>query len=112
MANERRRLIDATKLDILGYLEEFPINDEDKGWNAAINSVFAHVVCAPTVDAIIPVRCKDCKWYKTSELFAPKKFCYRLKHPKEDRKVGYYYDPDGFCSYGERKSGTQPQRED
>jgi hypothetical protein len=58
---------------------------------------------APTIDAVPVVRCKDCKWYKEGELLAPNKFCFRLKHPTEDRKVGYNFCDDDFCSYGERK---------
>ena len=51
----------------------------------------------------IPVRCEGCKWYKEGELLAPNKFCFRLKHPTEDRNVGYNFCDDDFCSYGERK---------
>lgn len=58
---------------------------------------------APAVDAVPVVRCRDCKWYQEGKLLAPNKFCFRLKHPKEDRKIGYNYAPDDFCSYGERK---------
>ena len=32
----------------------------------------------PTVDAVPVVRCKDCKYYKISELHPPYKFCFRL----------------------------------
>ena len=55
------------------------------------------------VDAVEVVRCKDCKWYKEGELLAPNKFCFRLKHPTEDRNVGYNFGDEDFCSYGERK---------
>lgn len=49
------------------------------------------------------VRCKDCKWYQESEILPPNKFCFRLKHPVEDRQIGYNFAPYDFCSYGERK---------
>ena len=55
------------------------------------------------VDAVEVVRCKDCKWYKEGELLAPNKFCFRLKHPTEDRNVGYNFGDEDFCYYGERK---------
>ena len=51
----------------------------------------------------IIVKCKDCKWYKEGELLAPNKFCFRLKHPTENRQVGYNFGADDFCSYGERR---------
>lgn len=85
------------------------------GWNE--NPSLAHQVLkeqgatfkklvleAPAVDAVEVVRCKDCKWYQEGKLLAPNKFCFRLKHPKEDRKIGYNYAPDDFCSYGERRA--------
>ena len=56
-------------------------------------------------DWIPVVRCKDCKWYKEGELLAPNKFCFRLKHPTENRNVGYNFCDDDFCSYGERREG-------
>ena len=57
----------------------------------------------PTADVVEVCRCKDCKWYQESKLLAPNKFCFRLKHPTEDRQIGYNYADDDFCSYGERK---------
>lgn len=50
------------------------------------------------------VHCKDCKYYNRSELLAPNKFCFRLKHPTENRVIGYNFALDDFCSYGERKN--------
>ena len=59
----------------------------------------------PTADVVPVVRCKDCKYYRESK--NPErsgiKFCYRLKHPTEDRSIGYNYSDDDFCSRGERK---------
>lgn len=65
--------------------------------------------CAETVrifsaaDVAPVVRCRDCKYYRVSTMLAPNKFCFRLKHPVEDRPIGYNFAPDDFCSYGERK---------
>ena len=55
------------------------------------------------VDVAPVVRCKDCKYYKISELFPPHKFCFRLRHPTENRSVGYNFADDDFCSHGERR---------
>lgn len=57
----------------------------------------------PTVDAAPVIRCKDCKWYQEGKLLTENRFCFRLKHPKEDRRVGYNFGPEDFCSYGERE---------
>lgn len=59
----------------------------------------------PTADVAPVVRCKDCKYYRVSAMLAPNKFCFRLKHPVEDRPIGYNFAPDDFCSHGERKDG-------
>lgn len=56
-----------------------------------------------TEDVVPVVRCKDCKYYKTSELLLPHKFCFRLRHPTENRSVGYNFADDDFCSHGERR---------
>ena len=57
----------------------------------------------PVVDAVPVVRCKDCKYYKISQLLPPHKFCFRLRHPTENRSVGYNFADDDFCSHGERR---------
>lgn len=57
----------------------------------------------PAADVAPVVRCRDCKYYRVSTMLAPNKFCFRLKHPVEDRPIGYNFAPDDFCSYGERK---------
>lgn len=56
----------------------------------------------PTADVVEVVRCKDCIYYKESELLTPNKFCYRLMHPTEDRHIGYNFADDDFCSYGKK----------
>lgn len=68
-----------------------------------LSMVFQHIYSAPAVEV---VRCKDCKWYKEGKLLSPNKFCFRLKHPREDRKIGYNFSPDDFCSYGERRENN------
>lgn len=68
------------------------------------------VSAAPTVDAEVVVRCKDCKHFKhygkTSLLIDGEHikagWCYRRARYNEE----YRMPPDGFCSYGERKEGA------
>jgi len=57
------------------------------------------------VDAVPVVRWRDCKWYQKSEKLSPNKFCFRLQHPTENRKIGCNFADDDFCSHGERKDG-------
>lgn len=51
------------------------------------------VDAAPSVDAEVVVRCKECKW--TGGDFV----CYR--------GVMVQHKPEDFCSYGERKEGAE-----
>lgn len=75
-------------------------------------SVRRVLIQAPTVDAVPVVRCRDCKYYMASALLAPHNFCFRLKHPEEDRPIGYNFAPDDFCSYGARKHGDGDAEKD
>ena len=56
----------------------------------------------PVVDMVEVVRCRDCKWYREGEHFAPTKFCFRLKDEK-GKEIGYNFASDDYCSRGERK---------
>lgn len=70
------RLIDADTLE-----KQFGVSDADL---LALDEIRR----APTVDAEVVVRCKDCRKFKTYAC----------------RMVASGYDD--FCSYGERKDGT------
>lgn len=55
--------------------------------------------CAPTVDAVPVVRCRDCKLYKHSDSAVSNElFC--------EVYGGVQTEPDDFCSYGQRKEPT------
>lgn len=84
------RLIDAELLE-----EQFGISDAD---------ILAkeEIQFAPTVDAVVVTRCKDCKhlcvWNrKDIYAFCPKTNIVFLPFDKDTRTF--------FCSYGERKDG-------
>lgn len=118
------RLIDADDLDILGYLEKFPIYESDRVWNAAIKAVAEYVINrAPTIDR--PTRsqfkrmavqlgyepvihCRECGHYDPDTEFCEihshfitrhGEFCY----PSESREWKMF-SPDYFCGDGERKT--------
>jgi len=61
------------------------------------------VSAAPTVDAEVVVRCKDCKHYDMGVCL--KIYSDGNVHPEawQRRK------PDDFCSYGERKDGADAE---
>ena len=60
------------------------------------NFVMTVLACAPTVDAVEVVRCKDCAWYENGKDYVPycDNPCSELQHPNDET----------FCSYGEGRS--------
>lgn len=103
------RLIDADQMAVdesEAYMSAQVQITDDLKWlvNFAAHSKIQKLIAdTPTVDAVPVVRCKDCKYYNRGELLAPNKFCFRLKHPTENRLIGYNFAPNDFCSYGEQK---------
>lgn len=93
------RLIDVEELERL-FNDQI---EQGAGVIGAFDAFYDALQDTPTVDAVEVVRCKDCKYYNLSELLGPNKFCFRLKHPTENRVIGYNFAPDDFCSYGERR---------
>ena len=69
--------------------------EEDKARVDEITHCIAEVMNAPAVDAVIPVRCAQCKHFKRN-----------LENDTYCSSVNGLTDPqeDDFCSYGERKS--------
>lgn len=79
--------------------------DKGKPWDGHTSKDVRRLLSIPAADVAPVVRCKDCKYYRVGAMLAPNKFCFRLKHPVEDRPIGYNFAPDDFCSHGERKDG-------
>lgn len=99
------RLIDADW--VLGHLKPYEPSDEEWGvtGGTALRLIHNAVDNAPTVDAVVVTRCKDCKHYRNH----PNGLCYLHTEPKETKR-GYSgeavcVEPDDFCSYGEPKEG-------
>ena len=67
------------------------------GWNGLLGLIEK----APTVDAVVVTRCKDCKHYDMGVCL--KIYSDGSVHPAawQSRK------PEDFCSYGERKAGAE-----
>lgn len=99
------RLIDADW--VLGHLKPYEPSDEEWGvtGGTALRLIHNAVDNAPTVDAVVVTRCKDCKHYRNH----PNGLCYLHTEPKETKR-GYSgeavcVEPDDFCSYGKPKEG-------
>lgn len=93
------RLIDADQMAVdesEAYMSAQVQITDDLKWlvNFAAHSKIQRLIAdTPTVDAVPVVRCKECKW--TGGDFV----CYR--------GVMVQHKPEDFCSYGERKEGTE-----
>lgn len=91
------RLIDADW--VLGHLKPYEQSDEE--WSVtggtALRLIHGAVDNAPTVDAVVVTRCKDCK-HMAGALPNDKGF---LICPASGMEI----TPDDFCSYGEPKEG-------
>ncbi len=75
-----------------------PLTEWEHGYTCGIERAESEIECAPTVDAIPVIRCKDCKYYLKSneecELIKTRLYFYQ-----EDKK----WFEDSFCSWAERK---------
>lgn len=89
------RLIDADQMAVdesEAYMSAQVQGTDDLKWlvNFAVHSKIQRIIAdTPTVDAVPVVRCRDCRKFKTYGC----------------RMVASGYDD--FCSYGERKEGTE-----
>lgn len=96
------RLIDADKLE-----KEWTIASPEP-YNTDATEVLDSIRKAPTVDAVVVTRCKDCE-HSTLPSELTQRYgkpgtltCHNMHAPSNRRNVG----SNDFCSYGEPKDGT------
>lgn len=76
-----------------------PLTDWEYGYTCGIERAESEIECAPTVDAVPVIRCKDCKYYRDGDCW----------HEWENDRWIYYQsvisepNPDDYCSRAERK---------
>ena len=92
--SKERRLIDANALELATYhiAQE---SEYARGWNDAL---YAAMINAPTIDAVLVIRCRECKYSHEDEIFG-NRWCeshYGCRKVKDE----------GFCDLGERKEGA------
>ena len=90
------RLIDADRLSEAIY-DNVPAPYEDASW--AKENCLAEIEAAQTVDAVLVVRCRECKHRGTDDCI------FHIKGEPADEELLLKLDND-FCSYGERKEGA------
>ena len=88
------RLIDADRLSEAIY-DNVSAPYEEAVW--AKEDCLTEVYAAPTVDAVPVVRCRECNHCDPEN--------YHCDHPMSTA-APLRRKPDDFCSYGERKRGT------
>ena len=103
--------LEAVALEQVAKYEPSEDHENWKVWSAILTERTAFkydLIDAPIVDAVEVVRCKDCKWYKESKYseIRPMRFCYRLRN-NDGVRVGYNWDENDFCSYGERREDAK-----
>lgn len=93
------RLINASayKAILKGWLSEMHAgeDEEENAEGTAIYSCICQLDDAPTVDAVVVTRCKDCK-HRTETG--------NCGHPRHHGILPSAY-PYDFCNYGERRGG-------
>ena len=90
------RMIDADRLSEAIY-DNVPAPYEDASW--AKENCLAEIEAAQTVDAVLVVRCRECKHRGTDDCI------FHIKGEPADEELLLKLDND-FCSYGERKEGA------
>ena len=86
------RLIDADALQNILLPITTALEHEYGSLGGAVSGCMKHIDNAPTIDATLVVRCKECK-YRDGTPGQPNIMC------------GQMHDDD-FCSYGKRKEGA------
>lgn len=98
------RLIDADKLE-----KEWTIASPEP-YNTDATEVLDSIRKAPTVDAVVVTRCKDCKHFNHKRMECENEAI------STDHEGGAQYSlnfgPDDFCSYGEPKEGANADNYD
>ena len=97
-----RRLIDADLLSEAIH-ENVPAPYDDASW--AKDNCLAEVEMAPTVNAVHVVRCRECQHWKPTGSKAGNSFS-DMEYIGGCEFTKYCRRESDFCSYGERKEGT------
>lgn len=93
------RLIDVEALRLMEYE---PNTIANTAYTMGHNSVVREVLSAQTVDAVPVVRCKDCKYFDSSQTSDGGFICY-CRH---DDGLCDWIKEDYYCCLGERKEDS------
>lgn len=100
------RLIDVDELGVGRCSKDVLPAAYCAGWNGLLGLIEK----APTVDAVVVTRCKDCKHFNHKRMECENEAI------STDHEGGAQYSlnfwPDDFCSYGEPKEGNHADDHD
>ena len=71
-----------------------PLTDWEYGYTCGSERAESEIECAPTIDAVPVIRCKDCKWYSANT-------GYHWGRCENYRP--FPFDETDYCSRAERK---------
>lgn len=105
MLIKERDAIPLTRTERYGFGVEFP-NPHGESMRGGIKKALRCMEQTPTIDAVPVVRCRECKYNNSPDC----PMVYEEYFVDEDYGGDTYVidkavDPEGFCSYGERKGG-------
>lgn len=69
------------------------MSEFNRGWVAYAKAIRECLDETPTADVVEVVRCKDCSWYNSFTVSCG------------NTRGMFYANPNGYCSYGERREG-------
>lgn len=75
-----------------------PLTDWEYGYTCGIERAESEIECAPTVDAVSVIRCKDCKFSMSGIDKYNERYILCQLHERS-----YGVIDDGFCMWAERK---------
>ena len=102
-----KRMIDANAL--MSYMDEC---SKESRFRVYYGYAKSFIDDAPTVDAVPVVRCKDCKYWSDEDGTLPRSDgvlfarCKVHNYLLDGRHTGWCPTENDFCSYGERKGGS------
>lgn len=100
------RLVDVDELGVGRCSKDVLPATYCAGWNGLLGLIEK----APTVDAVVVTRCKDCKHFNHKRMECENEAI------STDHEGGAQYSlnfwPDDFCSYGDPKEGTHADDHD
>lgn len=91
-------------IDKNALIDDLEAAKNNGGMGATLAStLIRYVKRCPTMNAVVVVRCKDCKYAKNMAPIGESKYLLGECFLREEDEIAFMVYDDDFCSYGERK---------